>query len=182
MQISNHILIHLRTCYSIGRLKTRHIYLSMKLFQIFKLLVLVPLSRLIQFTWIFLKDFQIEWSQALIIRKLSISSNIYPHVYAKDRRLDPAKLKIAKAKFQYILDIGIICPSKSSRSSTLYMVPKKSSDDWKLCADDRDLNSSTILYIQSHVFSIFHLLYSMLQCFRVLIEYRLITTWGRRYL
>ena len=58
--------------------------------------------------------------------------NVYHHiettgqpVYAKARRLDPNRLKIAKKDFEYLLQCGIIRPSKSNWYNPLHMVPKK---------------------------------------------------------
>ncbi len=46
-------------------------------------------------------------------------------VYARARKLNPKQSEIAKQEFQYMLDQGIIAPSKSNWSSPLHMVPKK---------------------------------------------------------
>ena len=46
-----------------------------------------------------------------------------PPVYARPRRLPPDKLKIAKAEFDKMLELGVIQPSKSSWASPLHLVP-----------------------------------------------------------
>ncbi|XP_050052445.1 uncharacterized protein [Dermacentor andersoni] len=48
-----------------------------------------------------------------------------PPVFARPRRLAPDKLKIARAEFEHMLELGIIQPSSSSRASPLHLVPKK---------------------------------------------------------
>lgn len=46
-------------------------------------------------------------------------------VFAKPRRLAPDRLRIAKAEFQSMIDLGHVRPSKSNYASPLHMVPKK---------------------------------------------------------
>ena len=67
-----------------------------------------------------------------------------PPVAARPRRLAPDKLKVAKAEFEHMLQLGIIHPSDSSWSSPLHMVPKGTQGDWRLCGDYRALNNTTI--------------------------------------
>ena len=56
----------------------------------------------------------------------------------------PERLKIAKQKFQYMLELGIIRPSSSTWASPLHMVLKKATGDWHSCGDYRALNNTTI--------------------------------------
>lgn len=58
------------------------------------------------------------------------------------RRLEPEKLRAAKAEFIQMLELGIIRTSKSSWASALHLVPK-SSENWRACGDYRELNIST---------------------------------------
>ena len=51
---------------------------------------------------------------------------------------------MAKQEFEHMLQLGIICPSSSSWSSPLHMVPKKTPGDWRPCGDYHALNRSTV--------------------------------------
>ena len=63
---------------------------------------------------------------------------------ARARRLAPERLQVAKHEFEHMLKLGIICPSDSSWSSPLHMVPKKTARDWRPCGDYRSLNPMTV--------------------------------------
>ena len=60
------------------------------------------------------------------------------------RRLAPDKLKIAKAEFNHLLDMGIVRPSDSPWASPLHIAPKTTPGEWRPCSDYRALNSITI--------------------------------------
>ena len=62
---------------------------------------------------------------------------------ARARRLSPERFRIAKAKFDHMLQLGIIRPFSSSWSSPLHMVPKKTASDWEPCGDHHAVNHVT---------------------------------------
>lgn len=65
-------------------------------------------------------------------------------VFARPRRLHPAKLEAAKREFEYMLEHGICRPSTSNWSSPLHLVPKNSGKDFRPTGDYRALNRITI--------------------------------------
>ena len=64
-----------------------------------------------------------------------------PPTSARTQRLAPDRLKVARAEFEHMLELGIIQPSSSCWSSTL---PKPTQGDWRQCGDYRQLNRVTI--------------------------------------
>ncbi|GFY64906.1 uncharacterized protein TNIN_215811 [Trichonephila inaurata madagascariensis] len=66
-----------------------------------------------------------------------------PPVHARARKLNPQQSEAAKQEFQYMLDQGIIIPSKSNWCSPLHMVSKYDTKLWRPCGDYRALNKQT---------------------------------------
>lgn len=68
--------------------------------------------------------------------------------------LAPEKLKIAKAKFQHMLDTGIACTFPANWSSAPHMVPKRIVD-WRSCGDYCALTwLLSLIDILYHIFKI----------------------------
>lgn len=64
-------------------------------------------------------------------------------VTCRPRRLAPDRLKIAKQEFDFMIEQGIIRPSKSNWCSPLHLVEKKNKE-YRPCGDYRALNAKTI--------------------------------------
>ncbi|KAA3671288.1 uncharacterized protein DEA37_0000083, partial [Paragonimus westermani] len=75
----------------------------------------------------------------------ALSMSLAPYVRdLRLRRLAPDKLRIDRAEFQHMLDMGIIRPSDSPWAPPLHMVPKKTDGDWRPRGDYRGLNNATV--------------------------------------
>ncbi|XP_064472041.1 uncharacterized protein LOC135386187 [Ornithodoros turicata] len=66
-----------------------------------------------------------DWTKSVKHDVVHFIETTGPPVFSRSRQLSPEKLKIGKAEFQHMLDIGIARPSSASWSSALHMVPKK---------------------------------------------------------
>ena len=66
-----------------------------------------------------------------------------PPVSERPRRLNPNKLKAAKAEFRALMEAGICRPSSSAWASPIHMVLKKDGT-WRIAGDFRRLNALTV--------------------------------------